>query len=335
MAAAGLRVSIVVPTFRRPTALRDTLAALARLEFPADAYEVIVVDDGSDRETQAVVERAAAAMKPAVRYLGLSNAGVATARNRGARLARGDVLIFLDDDMIVEPNHIEEHLRTQELYGPGLVNGHWEFEPRVRSLLEESPFGRFRLEVEEWVKEGIAKRPLRERCVVPSAVTACNLSLSRKTFEELGGFDEDFPFAGSEDLEFSARAADAQLPLVYNRDIALLHNDNRLTLQGFGRRQEQGAVTSVYLASKRPDEYAARPLIYENAPVTRADGPRLAAKKLLKWVLSRGPVLRLAHVAVGVVERVRPETRLLRRAYWGICGLHIYRGVQRGLKLLS
>ena len=47
-------VSIVVPTYKRPDALRETLESLAKLEYPADRFEVIVVDDGSEDETSQV-----------------------------------------------------------------------------------------------------------------------------------------------------------------------------------------------------------------------------------------------------------------------------------------
>jgi GT2 family glycosyltransferase len=327
-------VSIVIPTFKRPLALKATLEALSHLEFPPDRYEVLVVDDAAEESTREVVDEAAASSAATVRYVPQANAGVASARNHGARVATGDILIFLDDDMLVEPGHIRQHLATQASHGPCLVNGHWEFAPSVTSALEQAPFGRFRLDVERWVKKAIQKRPLTNGCVEPSMVTACNLGIAADSFRELGGFDEDFPHAGYEDQEFSLRAAEAGLNFVYNQQIALFHNDHRLTLRQFCERQEQGALTAVYLADKRPEEYA-KPLITENAPLARTDPPRAVMKKLTKAALASRPILEVGHRAIALLERVPPARRLMPRVYWAMCGLYIFRGVRRGIHILD
>ena len=325
-------VSFVVPTFRRPDALAKTLAALARTDFSRERLEVIVVDDGADSETRSIVERFREEL-PRIRYLSQPNHGAARARNHGAREAQGDMLIFLDDDILVEPEHVKSHLAAQQRFDSGLVNGHWEFAPDVAAQLEATPFGQFRIWLEQWIKDGILKSPLDGARVAPAEVTACNLSIRRELFWRLGGFDEDFPFAGYEDQEFSYRAAQAGCQFVYDRDIRLLHNDPRVTLRQFCTRQERGAMTAVYLAAKHPSKYAARPLITENSPVSRRDSPRLIAKKTAKRALSPKPVLALGHAAIDLLERVRPNSRVLRRAYWSICGLYIYRGVRRGLEV--
>ena len=327
-------VSIVIPTYRRPDALEATLDRLLKLDYPAEHLEVIVVDDGADAETQRLVERFAAE-RPSFRYVAQQQQGAAAARNHGAREASGDVLIFLDDDMLVEPDHVREHLATRARFGDCLVNGHWEFSAEALEAMAGSPFGEFRIWVENWVKEGIPKTPLEGSAVQPTDVTAANLSIRRGTFWELGGFDENFPFAGCEDQDFSYRAEQAGHPFVYNEDIRLLHNDKRLNLRQFCARQQQGAATAVVLAAKHPEKFARRPLIIENTPITRADPPRVVVKKLVKRVAAFGPVLGMIHRVIDWLERRHPDSRALRRAYWAACGIYIFRGVRDGLKLVD
>jgi GT2 family glycosyltransferase len=331
MGAPRMFVSFIVPTYRRPEALRATLAALLDVDYPAEDLELIVVDDAAEDSTRALVKDFGE-HHPHVVYLNHEGHGVAAARNHGARQARGELLIFLDDDIIVDPSHIRDHLATRESYGDCIVNGHWEFSPEVMESLRETPFGRFRIWVEDWVKKGIEKTPLEGACVEPEGVTACNLGIRRELFWELGGFDEEFPFAGCEDQEFSYRASRAGCRFVYNGDIRLLHNDRRLTLAQFGARQERGATTAVFLAGKHPEEYAERPLISENSPISRSDAPRVAAKKWLKSILSTRRALAVEHAAIALLERVHAPARVLRRLYWGICGLYIFRGVRAGLE---
>jgi glycosyltransferase involved in cell wall biosynthesis len=324
------RVSVVVPTFRRPGALEETLRALVTQDYPTNRYEVIVIDDGSGDATQSVAE-SFAGTSPEVRYVQQTNAGAAAARNHGARVALGNVLIFVDDDIVVRPTHVRQHVAVLAEYGDCLVNGHWEFSPAAAAALAGTPFGRFRVAVEQWVKEGIAKAPLEGTRTSPAAVTACNLSLPTALFWRIGAFDATFPRAGYEDQEFSRRAAEAGCQFVYDRSIELQHNDQRLTLRQFCERQRQGAFTAVILAWRHPGRFSRQPLITENAPIRRGERPALAAKKLTKLLLSRRPALTLAYAAVGVLERVQPNGRLLRRVYWSVCGLYIFLGVREAV----
>jgi GT2 family glycosyltransferase len=323
-------VSIVIPTFRRPAILAETLRSVLRQDYPPDRYEVIVVDDGSGDATAAEVASLQAEYAN-LRFEGQPNQGVAAARNRGARVARGEVLIFLDDDMLVPPTLIRQHLAVLEEFGSCLVNGHWEFAPRLAEVLKQTPFGRFRMGVELWVKQGLPKRPLRGSCVEPEAVTACNLGVRREDFWQIGGFDEQFPFAGCEDVEFSLRASESGYRFVYNYDLRFWHNDHVLTLEQFCERQRRGAVTAVLLSLKHPEKYAGRAMLVENGGVRPQDPAALKVKKWLKALMANGARVRLLHRLIRFVERVWPRSPLLPRLYWGMCGLFIFRGVREGL----
>ena len=111
-------VSFVIPTFRRPDALRATLDAVLAVEYPPGLCEVIVVDNAADAATEAVVRGYAGVAIP-VRYVAESRGGSATARNQGARVATGELLILLDDDILVMP--ILAVVREAALAGPRLA----------------------------------------------------------------------------------------------------------------------------------------------------------------------------------------------------------------------
>lgn len=323
-------VSIIVPTFRRPRVLKETLIALLGLDYPRDRYEIIVIDDGSGDETPEVVAELRRE-RPRFAYHVQENRGVATARNQGAKMATGEVLIFIDDDIIVPPDLIKQHLVTLAEFGDCLVNGHWEFAPELSASLRETSFGRFRIEVEQWVKTGLIKSPLKGNWVEPSGATACNLAIRREHYWDIGGFDEHFPFAGYEDQEFSLRARSAGYRLIYNYDLRFWHNDHRLTLNQFCARLRRGAVTAALLAIKHPKEYYDRPLIVENRSIRRSDSPALILKKLGKTVLGTRAGLMILHRVVGTLELIAPRSQSLRRLYWAMCGLYICQGIREGL----
>lgn len=325
-------VSIIVPTFRRPDVLPETLEMLARLDYPQEKYEVIVVDDGSNDSTAEVAAEFKNKIKNLI-YHFQENKGVATARNTGARLAKGEILIFNDDDIIVSPDVIERHLKILEKYGKCLVNGHWEFAPEMTADLEESPFGRFRLKTEVWVKTGIDKIQLENNLYEPNLVTACNLGIRREDFWEIGGFDEQFPHAGCEDQEFSLRAKRARYRFCYDYDLKLWHNDRRLTLEQFGERQRRGAITKVLMAVKFPAEIANHPMITENGKILPGEALKTSVKKIVKKIFATSLGLRLLLGVTNFLERNQKSDFLRTRLYESICGFYIFKGIREGIKL--
>ena len=118
--------SIIVPTFDRPEALTACVQAMRRLDYPRDRFEVIIVDDGS--RIPAVASRPHLEDDVMITVLRQANAGPASARNLGARHARGDILAFTDDDCRPTPQWLRElaqsfHDEPTELVGGRTVNG--------------------------------------------------------------------------------------------------------------------------------------------------------------------------------------------------------------------
>lgn len=323
-------VSIIVSTFRRPEVLRETLQALLHLDYPQDRHEIVVIDDGSGDET-AEIARELQAGCARLHYHEQSNSGVATARNNGARAARGEVLIFLDDDIVVEPDVVRRHLAAMDEFGACLVNGHWEFAPALAASLRATPFGRFRIGIEDWVKDAEEKRTLRGNIVEPSSLTACNLGVRRDDYWRIGGFDEQFPFAGREDQEFSIRAAAAGFRFVYDYDMRIWHNDHRLSFRQFCERKRRDALTLSLLALKYPARWRDQPMVVENKPISSKDSPKLMVKKAIKKALSTTPCLAAAQGIVGATERLKAGDHVLHKLYWSISGLYIYAGFGEGL----
>lgn len=103
------RISTIIATCNRPRLLREALDSLAAQSLPP--LEVIVVDDGSAPDTRAAVSDWAARTARrdlALRYLYQANSGPAVARNRGMAAAAGDLLHFMDDDDLLEPDALRQ-----------------------------------------------------------------------------------------------------------------------------------------------------------------------------------------------------------------------------------
>jgi glycosyltransferase involved in cell wall biosynthesis len=218
-----MAVSVVVPTRDKASRLGLTLACL-QAQSTCTPWEVVVVDDGSEDETPAVLVAAAETLP--LRRVGTGGRGRATARNAGASAARGSLLVFLDDDILVGPGFIDAHLRAQEGHC-GAVHG------RLMELIavasEDSPqHGRLAdaLDIAELRVHGFDPRGARlvanvlERAVLAMergqpphvpwlACAGANLSVPRDLWAATGGFDEGFGTVwGCEDLEFGLRLVD-------------------------------------------------------------------------------------------------------------------------------
>ncbi len=99
-------VTVAIPTYNRAPILRQTLATLAGQTLPADRWELLVIDNRSTDDTAAVVAAFGGA-SPAPRYVLESEQGLNHARNRAIAEARGQVIVFGDDDILVRPDWVE------------------------------------------------------------------------------------------------------------------------------------------------------------------------------------------------------------------------------------
>lgn len=107
VADAVPRVTVAIPTYNRAAILRQTLATLAQQDLPATEWELLVIDNASTDDTAAAVAEFAGSIPPP-RYLLEREQGLNHARNRAIAEARGEVLLFGDDDILVRPDWVRQ-----------------------------------------------------------------------------------------------------------------------------------------------------------------------------------------------------------------------------------
>jgi GT2 family glycosyltransferase len=238
-----VRFSVVIPTFRRP----DTLfSVLGSLEAQRDApdFEVVVVDDGSGDET---VERLAA-YRPAypIRFFSQPNSGPATARNRGVREAAGELVLFLGDDTVPEPDLLAVHGRAHaERPHPVAVLGYTTW-PRGMKV---SPFLHHINEYGLQFGYGLIADP---EAVPFNFFYTSNVSLPRDLLLEAGLFDTSFPHAAWEDIEVAYRLMQRGMRMLY-RPAAVARHHHDITFESFRRRQQKAGEAAAIFFDKHPE----------------------------------------------------------------------------------
>jgi peptidoglycan/xylan/chitin deacetylase (PgdA/CDA1 family) len=188
--------SIVVPTFERREVVCSAVEAIARIRYPGP-LELVVIVDGSTDGTAEALEAIACPFPRKIVWQ--ANAGLARARNRGAEEASGTILLFLDDDMICEPDVVERHAESHR-QGADAVLGHIPLDP-------SSPPGLLSEVIARWV-ESRAESLSDGAPLTLFDLLGGHLSVRRDAFFDVGGFDEAFTAGGTygnEDIDFGIR----------------------------------------------------------------------------------------------------------------------------------
>ena len=216
----NIKVSAIIPTFNKAHYLDRTLASYESQT--CCNFELVITDDGSTDATRDVLASYDDALPLSVRHT--ANTGRSLARNNALDRARGRLLIFSDDDMIVPPGFIEGHLRYHQStdYQYYLIG--WKAGIRVHDSSDNHLlFGpadiceRFAQIVEEWAMPIHHWRWKTNRFadVIGPELPGCsltwflgstgNLSVAREHVSEIGGFDNSYQGWGMEDTDLCYR----------------------------------------------------------------------------------------------------------------------------------
>ncbi|MEA5412513.1 glycosyltransferase [Synechococcus sp. BA-120 BA3] len=210
-------ISVVIPTYNRLPILRQCLQALERQETggPLQAYEVVLVDDGSTDDTVRWLDAHATAF-PHLRLIRQDHGGPAQGRNRGVEEARGDVIVFIDSDLVVTERFLLHHAtalaRAWEQSGDRLC---FTYGAVINTHNFEAP----------------TSEPHKLRDLSWAYFATGNVAIDRRVLEQSGLFDTGFRLYGWEDLELGERLRRMGVRLVRCPEAAGYHWHPPLSLE--------------------------------------------------------------------------------------------------------
>jgi glycosyltransferase involved in cell wall biosynthesis len=291
------RVSIVIASRNRRLRLRDVLNALRHQSYPINRFEVVVVLDGST-DGSGEMARGLPVSYP-LKLVDQSHSGLAVSRNRGAREASHPVVIFLDDDIVPEPDFVAEHALAHQLGGDHVALGYYP------PVLERPSFWGFVMRA--WWEDHFRRKaePAHQWTFVD--FVDGNSSLPRSLLFSCGGYDEEFK-GRRQDWELGIRLIERGVKWSYHAGAKGLHYlDTRFATSLRHARQE--ARDDVLVATKHPQVKGQLPIV-RPGPAT----PR-AARLVYRSPDAAETLLRTGVVVLDRLEQLRLRRRWNRLAH--------------------
>lgn len=278
-------VTVLIPTYKDTDALMLCLTALSRQDYPAQAFEVIVINNNPDAQ---IPPRADC---PQLKILNEAQPGSYAARNTGLLHARGEILAFTDADCIPQPNWISKGVEV-------LVKHPQAFRVAGRVELYKVPGTSWAV----WKYESTTSFNQKYNVSKGLSVTA-NLFVKKEAFSITGTFNDSLMSGG--DMEWNKRASQKKLPIIFAPEAIvrhparatmteLLHKYRRVSGGGLKRAQEENRVLSHLLRHFVPPVHYCYTLIKDDKPLVD-----VIFSGLLFWLIKMYMVTEALHLLMG------------------------------------
>lgn len=232
----SIRISVVIPTYKRPLLLMRCINALLHQDYSTSNFEIIVISDGEDDATREVIDSAGFKRFPVIRYYELPRrSGPAAARNLGWVLAQAELVAFTDDDCIPAPTWLAAlwsayvHAEAVDVAFAGSTEV---------PIMHNIP---------TYYERHIYERASGE-------FIAANCAATRSALQRVNGFDERFRMAWREDSDLQFRFILQQIPIIKVAG-ALVRHPVRKVPWGVSLTDERKRMFNALLYKKHPDLY--------------------------------------------------------------------------------
>src|SRR5450755_512152 len=227
------RITVQMCTYNRAALLAQVMAALFAQDLDPDSYEIVLVDDGStDGSYEQVIRRLAPPC--ALHVVRQKNAGLSRGRNAGILRARGELIMFMDDDVLATPGLLAAHLRFHAARPRAICRG---------GVINVASF------------DGLPPARYSWRNYSGAYFWTTNVSVPLALVREAGGFDETFSEYGWEDLELGFRLRRMGVSSVLARDALVYHYKPPVAPAAFSgmiRQARAQARTALVFTRKHP-----------------------------------------------------------------------------------
>jgi len=252
-------ISIIIPTFNRCKYLQKTLESVVVQNIDDDLYEILVINNNSTDHTQKVIDKYIRDYKNlAIRYIFEPISGLLSGRHRGVKESQGEILVFIDDDIIADPNWLISIKKTFENNSINIVGGknlpNYEIEPPdwLEYFWIITNEGKFcgQLSLLDFGENA--------KFIDPNFIWGLNFSIRKSTLIELGGFHPDtMPkslqhLQGDGETGLTLKAKEKKIYGFYQPNALVYHfvPKERLTIEYFIERHFFQGVADSYTVAR-------------------------------------------------------------------------------------
>lgn len=238
-------LSIIIPTKQREDIFYETVTALNKaLQLFEYDFEVIIVNN-DDKSLLLTLPNY-------FKQINCITGGVAAARNMGAKYANGDILLFLDNDILISSESLKKgydyFINLSNLNDRMVLNFNWVYPQNIYDTLTQNAFGRYMLyygfdkyEGQAWTNTTFDKN---NEYIKTNMFTSCAFFIKKSIFSQIGGYNENFKFAGYEDNDFKEKLIKNNIDIYLLPNIYVYHNEkDYLDLKKFLERKYRSAYT--------------------------------------------------------------------------------------------
>lgn len=314
------KVSLVIPTHNRSKQLRKVLFALVQQTIPPEDFEVVVVADGCTDNTSEIVESFHEILN--ICFIEQQSHGPAMARNVGSQEARGNLLVFMDDDIEPLPKFLTAHIRAHSGKERAVVIGY------LPPMLENQS-GYFRTELRDWWEITFQNMRQPGHRFSYSDLVSGNFSIQAKLFNEISGFNP--VYRCHEDYELGIRLLQAGVEFVHSIEAIGYHYERSDLNRALKRKYDEG-IADVKLGKQYP-------FLRSTLLMDKLQNNSLPPSHILKIFAIYWPAIGdlFAHFLrkqMEIIERIR-WYKLWRRVLYGLMGYWYWRGVSTELPNLA
>jgi len=235
-----MKLSIIIPTKDRPAVFNSTILKVIEALQGIDA-EVIVVNDS--KTSDVFIPESSADIE----IHNNPKSGADSARNFGASIASGDLLLFMDDDILISKENIITLFHLHHLYPRAAINLVWNYPPELLRSIQCTPLGRFLVRYGfTSMKDAMGSEWQEAKIFETTGTASFFLFMHQTSFLISGGYNEYFPHAGS-DYDFSMRLKEKGIKKLIHTNSMVYHNElDRINIDNWLKRQQNGAETRAW-----------------------------------------------------------------------------------------
>ena len=241
-----MKASVIIPTYKRSGFLADALESVTHQEYPRGLFEVLVVDN-AETPTEELQKQCHGFSGLTLRYVHEPNNGLHHARHMGAREAQGNILVFVDDDVICPPGWLSAMIAP---FGDNKV-----------AMVAGKVVLRYDSPAPEWAGQFSSAFSALDLGDTPHAIApygtaiGCNMAVRKKVLYDLGGFNPDgfgdrnlIRYRGDGECGMARKIHNANLLVWYAPGAILEHRvpRSRMTMEYMRRRAENSGIEAVY-----------------------------------------------------------------------------------------